>query len=198
MISVIAIETSMIAKSFSIWYIYFWPFKHICWFSYSYYCNGLIECPMTSLPFLIMQHAHFCCKHTLACWCLQIEQIHACLVIVLILLCCVDFQSAYSHNRIRGIPIAKNTIIVRIGILKTNNEIPKHKVTIPRIEIQRVVVSIIYVYTHIPIKCIGSLHKQRSFCIRWWLFLLSFACSFHILFLLLKFRSIALTNALIF
>jgi hypothetical protein len=39
-------------------------------------------------------------------------------------------------------------IIVRIGILNTNNEIPKHKVTIPRIEIQRVVVSIIDIHTH--------------------------------------------------
>jgi hypothetical protein len=105
-----------------------------------------------------MQQAHFCCKHTLACSCLQIKQIHACLVIVLSLLCCVDFSSAYSHNRIRGTPIAKNTIIVRIGIRKTNNEIPKHKVTIPRIEIQRVVLSIIYMHT--PIECTGSLPQQ--------------------------------------
>lgn len=152
---------------------------------------------MTSLPFLIMQHAHFCCKHTLACRCLQIEQIHACLVIVLILLCCVDFQSAYSHNRIRGIPIAKNMIIVRIGILKTNNEIPKHKVTIPRIEIQRVVVSIIYIHTH-PYQMYWIPSSAAELLYQMMIVLLSFACSFHISFLLLKFLSIALMNDLIF
>ena len=47
--------------------------------------------------------------------------------------------------------------IVRIGIRKTNNDIPKHKVTIPRIEIQRVVLSIIY--THTPVECTASLHQ---------------------------------------
>ena len=45
----------------------------------------------------------------------------------------------------------KKTIIVRIGILRTNNEMPKHKVPIPSIESQRVVVSILspVVYIHV-------------------------------------------------
>jgi hypothetical protein len=94
------------------------------------------------LPFIIIQHAHFLSKHALACSWLQIEQIHPCWVMTRILLCCFDFSSAYTHNIIRGTPIAKNMSIVRIGTRKTTRAIPKHIVTIPRIDIQRVVVSI--------------------------------------------------------
>jgi hypothetical protein len=51
----------------------------------------------------------------------------------------------YSHNKIKGIPNAKNMPIVRIGIRNTNNDIPKHNVAKPRAKIQRFVrLSIIY------------------------------------------------------
>ena len=98
-----------------------------------------------SLPFIIIQHAHFWSKHTLAWSCLHIEQMHLWLVILLILFCCFDFSSAYNHSIIRGTPIAKNTSIVRTGTRRTNNASPKHKAAIPKIEIQRVVGSI-YTY----------------------------------------------------
>lgn len=110
--------------------------------SFFCYCNGFVECPIMLLPFIITQHAHFLFKHALACSWLQIEQIHPCWVMTPILLCCFDFSSAYTHNTIRGTPIAKNMSIVRIGTRKTTRAIPKHMVTIPRINIQRVVVSI--------------------------------------------------------
>jgi len=41
-------------------------------------------------------------------------------------------------------PIKRNIAIVLIGILNTNNEIPKHKTAIPRIESQRVVISMLF------------------------------------------------------
>jgi hypothetical protein len=41
-------------------------------------------------------------------------------------------------------PIKRNIMIVLIGILSTNNEIPKHKTAIPRIESQRVVISMLF------------------------------------------------------
>jgi hypothetical protein len=45
----------------------------------------------------------------------------------------------YNHNKTKGIPNAKNIPIVRIGIRKTNKNIPKHNVASPRVKIQRVV-----------------------------------------------------------
>jgi hypothetical protein len=71
----------------------------------------------------------------------------------------------YSHNKIKGIPNAKNMPIVRIGICNTNNDIPKHKVAKPRAKIQRLVrLSIIYtiqeplcsIYDHYMIYGISS------------------------------------------
>ena len=56
--------------------------------------------------------------------------------------CCFDLASTYNHRATSGTPIIKKTTIVRIGILNTNSDIPKHNVPIPRIESQRVVVSI--------------------------------------------------------
>jgi hypothetical protein len=53
--------------------------------------------------------------------------------------CCFDLSSTYNQNRIKGIPITKNTPIVRIGTRKTNKNIPKHTVAMPRAENQRVV-----------------------------------------------------------
>lgn len=43
-----------------------------------FYCNGLTECPMTLLPFIIIQHAHFWLRHIPACSWLQIGHIHGC------------------------------------------------------------------------------------------------------------------------
>ena len=68
---------------------------------------------------------------------------HPCVLIMLTLFCCFDFSSAYNHSAIKGIPIAKNTSIVRTGTRRTNNAIPKHKAAIPNIDIQRVVGSTI-------------------------------------------------------
>ena len=126
--------------------------------NYAIYCNGLIECPTTLLSFIIMQHAHFWSRHTSTCSCLQIGHIHefCCswrwtrLSLLLLLWgslivfpfccsCCFDLSPTYSHNKIKGIPNAKNTPIVRIGIRKTNNDIPKHTVAKPRVKIQRFV-----------------------------------------------------------
>jgi hypothetical protein len=53
--------------------------------------------------------------------------------------CCFDLSSAYSHNKINGIPNTKNIPIVRTGIRKTNRNIPKHNVAMPRAKSQRVV-----------------------------------------------------------
>jgi hypothetical protein len=89
-----------------------------------------------------MQQAHFCCKQLFASSCLQIEHIHGCAVMTSILLCCFALASTYNHNAITGTPIIKKTMIVRTGILSTSNAIPKIIVPIPRIEIQRVVLSI--------------------------------------------------------
>jgi len=57
--------------------------------------------------------------------------------------CCFDLESTYNHRATSGMPIMKKTMMVRIGILNTNSEIPKHNVPIPSIESQRVVVSIL-------------------------------------------------------
>jgi hypothetical protein len=55
-------------------------------------------------------------------------------------------SSAYNHNKIKGIPNTKNMPIVRIGIRKTNRNIPKHNVAMPRAKSQRVVrLSTIYI-----------------------------------------------------
>ena len=109
-----------------------------------FYCNGLMECPITVFPFVRRQHAQFSWKQLFASSCLQIEQIHDCVVtVVVIFFCCFDFASAYNHSATSGTPIMKKTIIVRIGILSTNKERPKHNVPIPSIESQRVVVSIL-------------------------------------------------------
>ena len=107
------------------------------------YCSGLIECPITIFPFITMQHAHFCCIQILASSCLQIEHIQACVEILSILFLSLDFTSTYNHNATSGKPIVKNMKIVRIGIRKTNNEMPKHTVPIPRTRSQRVVISIL-------------------------------------------------------
>jgi hypothetical protein len=108
-----------------------------------FYCSGLIECPITIFPFITMQHAHFCCIQILASSCLQIEHIQAWVEILSILFFSLDFTSTYNHNATSGKPIVKNMKIVRIGIRKTNNEMPKHTVPIPRTSSQRVVISIL-------------------------------------------------------
>jgi hypothetical protein len=107
------------------------------------YCNGLIECPMTIFPFITTQHAHFCCIQIPASSCLQIEHIQACVVMLSILFFSLDFTSTYSHSATSGKPSAKNMMIVRMGIRKTNNEMPKHTVPIPSTRSQRVVISIL-------------------------------------------------------
>jgi hypothetical protein len=57
--------------------------------------------------------------------------------------CCFDLASTYNHSATSGTPIMKKTMMVRIGILSTNSEIPKHNVPIPSTESQRVVGSIL-------------------------------------------------------
>ena len=100
---------------------------------------------MTLLPFIIIQHAHFWFRHIPACSCLQIGHTHDCCCCCSICCCCFDLLATYSHNKIKGIPNAKNMPIVRIGICNTNNDIPKHNVAKPRAKIQRLVrLSIIY------------------------------------------------------
>jgi hypothetical protein len=99
----------------------------------------LIECPTALLPFITIQHAHFCFKQIPARSCLQIEQIHGCAKRVAIFFCRLEFSSTYNHNKIKGIPITKNMLIVRTGRRKTNKNIPKHNVANPRAESQRFV-----------------------------------------------------------
>ena len=111
-----------------------------------FYCNGFTECPITVFPFVRRQHAQFSSKQALASSCLQIEHIQTCVAAVVsevIFFCCFDLASTYNHSATSGTPIMKKTIMVRIGILSTNNEIPKHIVPIPSIESQRAVVSIL-------------------------------------------------------
>jgi hypothetical protein len=50
-----------------------------------------------------------------------------------------DLSPAYNHNKIKGIPNTKNIPIVRIRIRKTNKNIPKHNIDIPRVKIEGVV-----------------------------------------------------------
>ena len=125
-----------------------------------FYCNGLTECPTILLPFIIIQHAHFWLRHIPACSWLQIGHIHSCCwcwlrwLLLLELLVnfsfcssfsCFDLSPIYCHNKIKGIPNPKNIPIVRIGIRKTNNDIPKHNAAKPRVKIQRfVMLSTIY------------------------------------------------------
>src|SRR6266849_4517129 len=102
-----------------------------------------MECPITVFPFVIRQHAEFSCKQVFASSCLQIEHMHGCVVTLVIFFCCFDFASTYNQSATSGTPIMKKTIILRIGILSTNKERPKHNVPIPSIESQRVVLSIL-------------------------------------------------------
>ena len=45
--------------------------------AYFSHCNGLTECPNTSVPFIMMQQGHFLFIQTAACSCSQTGQIHA-------------------------------------------------------------------------------------------------------------------------
>jgi hypothetical protein len=121
----------------------------MCLLIISYYCKGLIECPIMSSPFLIRQQAHFFSTQTCACSCLQMEHLQASsscsslltvLAFIFFRFCSYfDLSSTYNHNKIKGIPIAKNTTIVRTGTRITNSNIPKHNVPIPRVESHLVV-----------------------------------------------------------
>jgi len=120
----------------------------MCILIISYYCNGLIECPIMSSPFLIRQHAHLFSTQTCACPCLQMGHLQpsccssplTALAFLFFLFCSYfDLSSTYNHNKIKGIPIAKNTTIVRTGTRITNSNIPKHNVPIPRVESHLVV-----------------------------------------------------------
>jgi hypothetical protein len=75
--------------------------------------------------------------------CLQIEQTHGrvrkSVIASISFFWCLDFLSTYSHNKTTGNPNAKNTIIVRSGILRTNRDIPNNTVPIPRTDSQRLV-----------------------------------------------------------
>src|SRR5215831_16639851 len=97
---------------------------------------------MTVFPFAKRQHAHLSWKQLFASSCLHIEHIQTCVGSVF---CCFGFDlaSTYNHSATSGTPIMKKTIIVRIGILSTNKEIPKHSVPTPSIEIHLVVLSIL-------------------------------------------------------
>jgi hypothetical protein len=87
-----------------------------------------------------MEHLHCCC-----CCCVLIE-----LSIFFFFCCgCFDLSSTYNHNKIKGIPNTKNMLIVRTGIRKTNRNIPKHNVAIPRAESQRLVRLSIYTNQHL-------------------------------------------------
>ncbi|SRR6266480_1462982 len=123
--------------------------EYVCLLIIYYYCNGLIECPIMSSPFLIRQQAHFFSTQTCACSCLQMEHLQAssCCSSLLTVLAFIflrfcsyfDLSSTYNHIKIKGIPIAKNTAIVRTGTRITNSNIPKHNVPIPRVESHLVV-----------------------------------------------------------
>jgi hypothetical protein len=105
--------------------------------------NGMSD---DSGSFVRRQHARFSPKQVFASSCLHIEHIHTCVVMlvsVLIFFWCFEFASTYNHSATSGTPIMKKTIIVRIRIVSTNNEIPQQSVPIPSIESQRVVVSIL-------------------------------------------------------
>ena len=97
------------------------------------YCRGLIEWPITELPFIIIQHAHLLSKQSFASSCLHIWHIQTCLVIVLRVVCCLDFVSTYNHSKTSGNPRIKNTIAVRTGMCNTKSDIPKTIVPIPSI-----------------------------------------------------------------
>ena len=83
-----------------------------------------------------MEHMHCCC------WML--------IELSIFFFCgCLDFTSTYNHNKIKGIPNTKNMVIVRTGIRKTNRNIPKQNVAIPRAESQRLVRLSIYTNQHL-------------------------------------------------
>jgi hypothetical protein len=83
-----------------------------------------------------MQQAHFCCRQILAWSCLQIGHMHASWLYLSLFLG-FDSLSAYHHITTTGIPMIKNTTIVRTGIRRTNREIPKHMVAMPTINSTR-------------------------------------------------------------
>ena len=109
--------------------------------AYFSHCNGLTECPNTSVPFIMMQQGHFLFIQTAACSCSQTGHIHAwsCNLLSSSISFCWrrDFWSTYNHSKITGIPSAKKIIIVRTGIRNTNNPIPKSSVPIPRVASHR-------------------------------------------------------------
>jgi hypothetical protein len=104
-----------------------------------------MECPMTVFPLSEGSMHGFPRSRSLLLH-VYILNIHTCVVMlvsVLIFFWCLEFASTYNHSATSGTPIMKKTIIVRIRIVSTNNEIPHQSVPIPSIESERVVVSIL-------------------------------------------------------
>jgi hypothetical protein len=98
-----------------------------------YYCKGFIECPTTLSSFMAIQQGHFWSIHIAAWSCLHTAHIHFWFCILLNSAWRLDFRSTYNHKKTTGTPIAKNTNIVRMGILRTNRDIPKSTVPIPSV-----------------------------------------------------------------
>ena len=107
------------------------------------YLIVLTERPITVFTLITRQQAQVFCKHILACSCSQIGHTHTCSAIALALIYNLDLLSTYSHNATRGKLKTKKTVIVLIGMCKTNKEIPKQTLPMPRMKTHRVVISII-------------------------------------------------------
>jgi hypothetical protein len=104
--------------------------------------NGMSD---DSVSFVRRQHARFSPKQVFASSCLHIEHTYLCgdASISIDLVLVFGIRTTYNHSATSGTPIMKKTIIVRIRIVSTNNEIPHQSVPIPSIESERVVVSIL-------------------------------------------------------
>jgi hypothetical protein len=80
--------------------------------------------------------------------------------------CCLDLESTYNQRNTMGKPMSRNTAIVRTGILRTKSERPKHNVPSPRIDSQRVAVSIFMHPLSNAFSLVSSLRRNLSVKIR--------------------------------
>lgn len=96
------------------------------------------ECTIIVSPFIIIKRAHFRCKQSFASWCLQIEHIQPSLIIISTFFVVSTLHQHISTMQLTVNKFLRKTIIVLMGICKTNNEISKHNVSIPRNKSQRI------------------------------------------------------------
>ena len=123
-----------ITKSLKVPFAFIFPsYSLVLINNYEDYCNGLLVCPIIVSSFIIMQQAHFRCKHILDSWCLQIVHMHDCLVIIIVLLsfCFLVLALRNSHNIIIDPPIIIKIRNILIPARSISNNILNTIMTMP-------------------------------------------------------------------